>query len=279
MRKIGAHVSSAGGPVNAIKNIQSIGGNCIQIFAGSPRMWARSLYSQSQIDSFNKQVEEHQLNPVFIHALYLVNLGSDNKDLLKKSYDSLLLDMKNGDSINSSGIVVHLGSHQGRGFDSIKDQVVKQITALLAETQTTPFLIENSAGQKGKIGSFEEIKDIIDGVNSSRIGICLDTAHLFISGWDLGDLKQVEVMIQKLDGYGLLEKVKCIHLNDSRTKLGSGSDQHSNIGEGYIGKQGLVNFVTHPAFRDLPMILEVPGDGLGPDQKNIELAKSLFEGI
>jgi deoxyribonuclease-4 len=279
MSKIGAHVSSAGGPVNAIKNIQDINGNCLQIFAGSPRMWARTLYSESQVTSFNQKIDELNLRPVFIHALYLVNLASDNKELLQKSFDSLLMDLKNGNLINSAGVVVHVGSHQGRGFDPVKTQVVKQISTLIDQTKTTPFLIENSAGQKGKIGSFEEIKELIDGVNSPRLGICLDTAHLFMSGWDLTDKKQVEVMVQKLTAFGLLEKIICVHLNDSKTKLGSTLDQHANLGEGFIGRDGLKNFVTRPAFKNLPFILEVPGDGNGPDLKNLTVARSLFKGI
>ncbi len=276
MPEIGAHVSSAGGPENAIKNILAIGGNCLQIFAGSPRMWTRSLYSEQQASSFKLKIKESQLNPVFIHALYLVNLASDNVDLLSKSFQALLLDLKNGDLINSAGVIVHVGSHQGRGFSQVKDQVVKQITALINQTISTPFLIENSAGQKGKIGSFEEIQELIEGVNSPRLGVCLDTAHLFMSGWDLTDKKQIEVMVKKLEDLRLLGKISCIHLNDSKTKLGSALDQHANLGEGFIGRHGLKNFVTHPSFSRLPFILEVPGDGSGPNEQNIHVARSLF---
>lgn len=275
MRRIGAHVSSAGGPVNAIKNIQSIGGNCIQIFAGSPRTWARSLYPQSQVDAFNLQADELDLRPVFIHALYLINLGSSNPDLLKKSFDSLLIDMKNGDSIKSAGVVVHLGSHQGAGYPSCEAQIVEQISNLIDQTDAVPFVIENSAGQNGKIGTLEEIESLLKCLDDPRVKVCLDTAHLFESGWDLRDKNQTDQLISELEQRQILSRLTCLHLNDSKTKFNSKHDQHANIGEGEIGAQGLKYFVNHPKLNHLPVFLEVPGDGAGPDQKNIELVMSL----
>lgn len=276
MRKIGGHVSTAGGVHNAIQNTLDIGGNCLQIFAGSPRMWARRLYTQKEVDQFNLLVAKHDLNPVFIHALYLVNLGTDNPETLKKSYDSLLFDLKNGDLINAAGVVVHLGSHQGRGFSSIKDQLIDNIKSLLDNSKTTPFLIENSAYQQGKIGTLEELNEIFDAISHPRLKICLDTAHLFEAGFDLRSSAAVSELVDKLDRFNLLDAIACIHLNDSKTKFDSHHDQHANLGEGEIGLEGLKNFATHPAFANLPIILEVPGeDKTGPDQKNIDTAKDL----
>ncbi|MBU1256698.1 TIM barrel protein, partial [Patescibacteria group bacterium] len=172
-RKVGGHVSIAGGLTNSVKNTLDMSGNCLQIFAGSPRSWARNPFPQDQVQNFNKQIKQQNLTPVFIHALYLVNLASDNPNLLNKSYQALLIDLSNGQKINSAGVIVHIGSHQGRGFDSTKDQVVKLIKKLLKNTQDTPFIIENSAGEKNKIGSIEEINTLVNQINSPRVKICL----------------------------------------------------------------------------------------------------------
>ena len=267
MRKVGGHVSAAGNLANAIKNTLNIGGNCLQIFAGSPRSWARKLYPESEANKFKEEITSKDINPVFIHALYLVNLGTDNPELLQKSFNSLLFDLQNGDLINCSGIVVHLGSHQGRGFASIKGQVIEQIQKLIVATKTTPFLIENSAGQKGKIGTLDEITQIFAEIKSDRLKICLDTAHLFESGIDIIELSK----------FALLDKVACLHLNDSKTAFDSRNDQHANLGDGQIGLEKLKLFVNHPQLRHLPLILEVPGDLGFPDAKQIKIAKSLTQ--
>jgi deoxyribonuclease-4 len=276
-RKISAHISIAGGLVNAIKNIKEINGNCIQIFAGSPRMWTRRLYSEDETKRLNQLLDEHNLRPIFIHALYLVNLATDKPDLLQKSYTALLTDMKNADAINSAGVIVHIGSHQGRGFKQVVNQITLQIQNLLKQTKTAPFIIENSAGQKGKVGSLEEIKALIDALgNSPRLKVCLDTAHLFEAGHDLRETDNINKLVQKLKKLQLLSKLVCIHLNDSKTELNSRQDNHENLGDGYIGLRSLKNFINHPDLKHLPLILEVPGlDNKGPDAHNISLAQKL----
>lgn len=279
MRKIGGHVSTAGGVVNAITNTESIGGNCMQIFAGSPRMWARKLYTNEAVVQFNQLVDERNLRPVFIHSLYLINLGSDNPELVEKSRQSLIMDLKNGELIKSAGVVVHLGSHQGRGFESVKDQIVSEIKQILNETKETPFLIENTAMSAGKIGGLEEIGELLAAINDPRLQVCLDTAHLYESGWDISKQETVNSLVTKLKELKILPKVRLIHLNDSKTKLDSRHDVHANLGEGEIGQQGLKNFINHPVLANLPLLLEVPGaDKMGPDAVNIQIAKSLSEG-
>lgn len=275
-RKIGAHVSVAGGIVNAIDNIKNINGNCLQIFAGSPRRWARKPYTKDQANNFNSPVIKFDLHPVFIHALYLVNLASNKKDLVKKSYQALLTDLKNGHAINSAGVIVHIGSHQGRGFDSVKKQLVNKISALINETRETPFIIENSAGQKGKIGSLEEIAYLVKKVNNPRFQICLDSAHLFAAGWDLRQKSKVDNLVSHLKQLSILNKVICLHLNDSKSDHNSHRDIHANLGKGKIGDSGLSHFINHPDLKDLPIILEVPGlKGKGPDKENITIAQKL----
>ncbi len=275
MRRIGAHVSAAGGIVNALARTKEIGANCLQIFAGSPRSWARKLFSEEETGEFLNRVSEKDLNPVFIHALYLVNLATDNPDLLKKSVDSLIYDMKNGDAINSAGVIVHIGSHQGRGFDLVVDQLAGVLNQILGSTETTPFVIENSAGQKGKVGSLLEISELFRRVGNPRLKLCLDSAHLFASGYDLRDLASLDSLVNELSNLDLLDELVCLHLNDSKTTLNSKNDQHANLGDGQIGLVGLSQFVNHHSFAGLPIILEVPGEEGFPDASQIAIAKSL----
>lgn len=276
MRKVGGHVSIAGGISNAIQNTINIGGNCMQIFAGSPRLWSRQLWKKEEVEKFTNLSKEKDLNPVFIHALYLVNLGTDKEDLLQKSIDSLILDIQNGDQIGAAGVVVHIGSHQGRGFDSIKNQIVESLHKIISATSKTPILLETDAGQNGKIGSIEEIAFLIKAVNNPRAQICFDTAHLFEGGLDLREKNQVNEFVKNLHNLNLIDKVSCIHLNDSATDLDSHKDNHADLGKGKIGTDGLSNFVNHPDLLNLPLILETPGkDKMGPDLENITIAKSL----
>lgn len=276
MRCIGAHVSTAGGVTNALKNTTLIGGNCLQIFAGSPRSWARKLYDDENVSAYLNEAVRLDYSPTFIHALYLVNLATDNPDILKKSVDSLIIDLTNGRSINSAGVIVHLGSHQGRGFPAVVDQVVGVIAQILSATDVTPFIIENSAGQKGKIGSISEIGELFRKIDHPRLKLCLDSAHLFEAGYDLRNLSEIDNLIAELSDQKLLNHLVCLHLNDSKTEFDSKNDQHANLGDGRIGLVGLSQFVNHTALINLPLILEVPGDSGFPDAHQISLAKSLI---
>ena len=277
MRRIGGHVSIAGGLLNAIENTKKIGGNCMQIFAGSPRLWLRKQFPENQVNDFKKELQTYNLGPVFIHALYLVNLASTNKEILDKSINSLIIDMQNGAIIKSAGVIVHIGSHLGAGFNAVKDQIIAVINRILSSTENCDLILENNAGQNGKIGSFEEISFLIEKVNSNRLKMCLDTAHLFESGVDIRRPEEVQKFSELLKKLDLLDKLVVIHLNDSSTVLGSHRDMHANIGEGKIGLKGLSNLINHPCFNSLPLILEVPGEKhQGPDQKNIVLVKGLI---
>ena len=277
-RRLGGHVSTSGGLQNAIQNTLNIGSNAIQIFAGSPRMWARSLYSPKDATNFRQLSRVHDLRPIYIHALYLTNLASDNPEMLAKSITALTIDMKNSASIGGAGVVLHIGSHQGRGWEHDKAQVISAIKEVL---DTTPkesiLLLENSAGQQGKIGSLPELKDILDAIPNPRLRVCLDTAHAFEAGYNFTTPEGLEMWISEIEKTIGLDKIELFHLNDSKTPLGSGRDNHQNIGDGFIGNDGLKNLINHPKFAHLPLILEVPGlEGMGPDKANIDRVKALL---
>lgn len=277
-RRIGAHVSCSGGLQNAITNTLNIGGNCMQIFAGSPRMWARSLYPLKVAEDFRQRSTIHDLRPIYIHALYLTNLASDNPELVEKSKSALIMDMQNSASIGGSGVVLHIGSHQGRGWEATRELVTSQIKEILAATPDNSYLLlENSAGQQGKIGSLSELKDILGAIPTTRLKVCLDTAHAFEAGYNFQTSDGLEMWIKEIEATIGLDKVELLHLNDSKTPLGSGRDMHQNIGDGFIGEAGIRALINHPKLSHLPLILEVPGlEKSGPDRANIDRVKTLL---
>lgn len=280
-RRIGGHVSTSGGLQNAIQNTVEIGGNCMQIFAGSPRMWARSLYSTSDAEAFREGVAKVDLNPVYIHALYLTNLASDNLELLEKSKAALITDMNNSAAIDSAGVVLHIGSHQGRGWPAARTLVIESIKSVLDATpKNSILLLENSAGQQGKIGSLPELSTILHELPSNRLKVCLDTAHAFEAGYNFTTEEGLEMWIAEIEKTITLAKIELFHLNDSKTSLGSGRDMHQNIGDGFIGSDGLSRLINHKKFAHLPLILEVPGlEGLGPDKANIDRVKTYLHAL
>ncbi|MEK7622762.1 MAG: deoxyribonuclease IV [Patescibacteria group bacterium] len=263
MRRIGAHVSISGGLDKAVERIVGMGGNCMQIFSSSPQMWHnKPLIITGKIKL-----------PVFIHAKYLINLGSANQELVEKSIASLKYDLKVGEMIGASGLIVHLGSHMGQGFGLVKKQLVSTIKTVLRDSSgRVKLLIENSAGQKGKLCSqLSEIKLLLQDIHSDKVGWCLDTCHSWGAGISFG--KDMENTLIQFD---LVKSLICLHVNDSKGVFGGGLDRHENIGEGKMGLKELGKYVNYPAFKNLPLITEAPGfDGGGPDRKNIEILKKL----
>lgn len=278
VRRIGGHVSTSGGLHKAIDNTLAIGGNTLQIFAGSPRMWARSLYPPDVTANFLRLTTKHDLFPVYIHALYLTNLASDLPELVEKSQTALITDLTNAAAIGSAGVVLHIGSHQGRGWGAVQNQVIKTIASVLDATPSDSILLlENSAGQQGKIGSFPELGGILSAIPSPRLKICLDTAHAFEAGYNFTTQAGLDMWLSDIDQTIGFAKLELLHLNDSKTPLGSGRDMHQNIGDGFIGSDGLARLINSPQLAHLPLILEVPGlDGSGPDKANIDRVKSLL---
>jgi deoxyribonuclease-4 len=272
-RRIGAHLSTAGGIDLAVQHAHDIGANCLQVFSGSPRMWRRTPLDKIDAPKIWAKQTECGVTPIFTHALYLVNLVSDKPELVQISAASLQHDLKFDSHIKGSGVVVHVGSHQGRGFEIGQAELVVQIKNILAATpEDSRFLIENSAGQNGKIASdLQEICWLLDQVDSPRLGWCFDTCHGFAAGYNLGEVGQL------LRDFNLWSTLKVIHVNDSRDPFDSGRDRHANIGEGLIPQADLKAFLLSPEVLEIPVITEAPGfDGNGPDAENINRIKNLF---
>lgn len=307
---IGAHVSTAGGFEKAVERAADLGCNALQLFTGSPRVWKSKAASEFDYKGFLEARARLGIERAVIHATYLVNLASDKEELVEKSVAALINDMAVCAGGEFEGVVVHLGSHQGRGYGAVREQLVTQIRRIIdGSPKGSRFLIENSAGQKGKIASeLEEVRDLMEGVGSEGLGLCVDTCHAHAAGYSLGSTKsqvtsskeipntkhQVQkglfgetvderesfdrVLVEGIERLGLWGSLECVHVNESRDPLGSGRDRHENLGEGEIGSQGLKEFLNHEKLADKPLILEVPGfDGKGPDRKNVEILKRLVD--
>lgn len=276
---IGAHVSAAGGTDKAVERAAAIGANCVQVFSGSPRVWARpKLDAVKKNKVFSKMAELH-VEAIFTHSLYLVNLASENPELVRKSTEALTFDLHFDAKVKGSGVVVHVGSHQGRGWESVREQVAKAIAEIIEKTpDTSTFLIENAASLNGKIGNrLEEVKWLIDQLQTSRVGWCFDTCHGWAAGLSLDPTAEGSA-ISEMEKYDLIPHLKVIHVNDSRDPFGSGRDRHANLGDGEMPHKELKAFLTHPTLKDKPLVLEVPGiDNEGPDAENINRLKSLIE--
>jgi len=274
MRYIGAHVSASGGLEKAVERAKAIGCNCLQLFSGSPRVWKRKDLAEVSVSKMSSLRVESHFGPVFTHSLYLINLASPNPELLEKSLRVLKYDMAFDSKIGGSGIVVHLGSHLGAGWEAVREGVAAAIREIIAESpDDATFLIENSAGQKGKLCSdLAEIAWLIEEISSPQLGWCFDTCHAHAAGYSLMTVGD------EITRLGLWEHLKCIHVNDSRDDFDSGRDRHDNLGQGNIGVDNFRYFLNLPEVLDIPLVIEVPGlEGGGPDAANIEVLKGYVE--
>ena len=276
--KIGAHVKTTGGVDKAIERAAEIGAEAIQIFSGAPQAWRRKTYSVAEVEGYRARVAETGIEPAFIHGLYLVNLATENPDLLAKSYEALVAEMNAAHLLGAKGVIFHLGSHKGAGYEARFHQVVEYCGKVVAATPDDTWLIlENSAGMGGSVGSkFVELGTIIKECGADRIKVCLDTQHAFASGYDLKSRDGIEGVMEEFDREIGLERLAAVHANDSKCPLGGGLDRHENIGVGYLGKDGFATIMAHPAFADVPFLLEVPGfDSEGPDKLNVDALKAI----
>ncbi|MBP7768677.1 deoxyribonuclease IV [Candidatus Woesebacteria bacterium] len=297
-RKIGAHVSAAGGLDAAVVAAASMGCSALQLFSGSPRIWYKKPLEQVAVDQFFIEREKLGVDPVITHALYLVNLASEKSESVTKSIHSLEYELAFDAKIKGGGVVVHLGSHQGRGWESVREQIAGAIIEILQNTpENSCFLIENAAGQNGKIGGdLAEVRELLERaeeqgkyVSTGRLGWCFDTCHAHAAGYYLDKTAPTETLfaaekitrgpqsaLATIESLGLWDSLKCIHVNDSRDPFGSGRDRHANLGEGSIPQSDLRAFLARPEVSSVPLILEVPGiDGEGPDAENVKRLKTL----
>jgi deoxyribonuclease-4 len=275
---IGGHVSTAGGLVKAHGRGVEHGCEAIQIFNQSPRMWRPTNWKENDIAAFRELMDDGPIGSVVIHAVYLINCASRDREIRKKSLASLTHSLRLGDAIGADGVVVHPGSRLKEPLDAALGRVGDAIRQVLSESESCRLLLENTAGAGGTLGrSFDELYDLIGrGGGDDRIGICLDCCHMLASGFDIRDDRGLAAVLDDCVTELGLERLGCIHVNDSQTPLGSNRDRHANLPEGELGTAGLSAFLSEPRFEELPALLEVPGpDGRGPDARQVAIAKDL----
>jgi deoxyribonuclease-4 len=276
--EFGAHMSSAGGIDTAIDRIVAIGGDCVQVFTQSPRMWRPTNHSQEAIEAFHAKRAEHGIGGVVCHALYLCNLAAPDPEIYEKSIRTMRSTVDAACAIRADGVIFHVGSHLGAGFDAGLDRVCAALAQILERCEgDTWLLMENSAGAGGTIGrSLEELHTLLDRLGGHpRLGLCLDSCHLYVSGYDVTDPARVDELVQELDARVGIDRLRALHVNDSAAPLGSNRDRHANILEGEMG-DGLGAFLAHPAFQGLSCYLEVPGkDKHGPDAEELQKLRDL----
>jgi deoxyribonuclease-4 len=275
---LGAHVSSSGGIHTAIDRIEAMGGDAVQVFTQSPRTWRPTNHDPANFERFKERRKEAGIEGVVCHALYLINLANPKKDFYEKSVAALRNTVDVGCGIDADAVVFHVGSHLGAGFEAGLDRVVPALAEALERcSETTWLLMENTAGAGGTIGrSIDELAAIYERLDRHpRLGLCLDSCHLYASGYDVTERRALDAVLDEVDRKIGLDRLRALHVNDSKAPLGSNRDRHDNIGEGLIGEQ-LGVFLSHPQLQGLPALLEVPGqDGHGPDAHEVRKLKEL----
>jgi deoxyribonuclease-4 len=275
---IGAHVSPAGGPANAIARGVERGCDAIQIFNQNPRAWKPTVYSDEQVAEFHTAMDKSRVDALLIHAVYLLNPASDTKEFRDKTRTSLIASLRAGDALGAHAVVLHPGSAKAGKVGPAIKRAAKVIAQALGESERCPLHLENTAGAGGTLGrSFEELGELVDAAGASkRLGLCLDSCHLYASGFDI---RTEEGLTQVLDdcvrivGKG---RIGSLHLNDSMEPLGSNRDRHADVGEGELGNRGCAVFLSEPRFQDLPCVLETHGpDRQGPTKQEITRTRRL----
>ncbi len=274
--------------VKAVERAQLIGADAIQVFADNPTAWRRRAEPPAELNAFRSRLVELGIGPVAIHAPYLANPAGPDPDLYRRSIAVLASEMAVAPAYGARFVAVHVGSHRGAGVEAGIGRVAGAVARVLSEApagQTTPILVlENSAGMGDGLGvTLEELARILDaaaalGADPGRLGVCLDTAHLWGAGISIGTVAEVDALVEAADAAFGLERLVMIHLNDSKAPLGSLVDRHQHLGAGQIGHEGLARVLTHPRLSHVAYYLETPGMDDGWDAVNVARARDLALG-
>jgi len=280
-RRIGIHTSIAGAISRAPERAHQLGCNTFQIFSTSPRQWKASQVSAAEARLFHQAREKHGLRPLVIHANYLVNLASPNAEIRRKSIESFRAELERAVLLGAEYLVTHPGS-------ALNGDRIQAMARFISGVERAArglrlggltVLVENTAGGGGALGSeFEELRAFVQLTERVPLACCIDTAHLYQSGWDVSTEKGLAATLARLDAAVGLDNIPVIHTNDSRTALGSRADRHQHIGKGGIGLAGFRRILNHPRLRHKAFILETPIDKKGDDLRNLDVARSLVQG-
>jgi deoxyribonuclease-4 len=276
---IGAHVSTGGGLPRAIERAEDLRCDAIQVFNQSPRMWRPTRYSENDFAAFQDAMEASRVAVVAIHMIYLINPAAKDREMRKKSLESLTHALRVGDGIGALGVVVHPGALKQDTRTNARKRAVKLIKEALARTEKCPIIYENTAGSPQLLGrDFDETADLIEATGGpQRLGLCIDSCHLHATGYDVRTPEGVRGLVDEIDSKIGLEQLKLLHVNDSRDERGSNRDRHTALGKGKIGRKGIRAFLGEPRFQRLPAVFEGPGlAGGSPAREDVQLMRRLW---
>ena len=278
--RFGFHISIAGGFSRVAERAELRGCETIQLFSRNPRGWRYAPLDKEDIEEFRSSIKSSGLFPIFLHLPYLPNIASPKSKFYSRSIDSITVDLERAQQLGAQYLIIHIGHRMECSEGQAIEAVFQGINQAFEKVKNSVILLmENTAGQGTEIGyNFDQIKRIIENVHDhQRMGVCLDTAHSFEAGYDLSNKDGLERTLETFDQTIGLKRLRLLHLNDSKTPLGSRKDRHWHIGEGYIGLEGFRNLINHPLLRHLPGIMETPRKDTVEDLKNMEVIRSLVE--
>ena len=275
---VGAHVSPAGGPANAIERGVERNSTAIQFFNQSPRAWRSRVYTDEEAAAFREAADASPIEATLIHAVYLINCATEDPEMREKSLTALVNSLRSGALIGAHSVVLHAGSALKGDVGTAITRAGEVIREALAESEGITLHLENTAGAGGTLGrSFEELARLLEACGGGdRLGVCLDSCHLFATGFDIRTPEGLSGVLDDFDAVVGLDRLGSLHLNDSQTPLGSNRDRHANVGQGELGPEGCATFLSEPRFQDLPLVIETTGkEGKGPDAEQIAYAWKL----
>ena len=285
--RIGCHVSIAGGIEKSVHRAEKLGINTMQIFSKNSRTWQEKTYSKSEISNFQKALRKTDIYPIFIHASYLINLASPEEKIHSRSIEAFIEEMKRADHLlvntGTLFLIVHPGAHRGAGEAYGLERVIKAFQIILKKSSSlklsTMILLENTSGMGSSLGyNFNQLNYIMEKVGlPDKMGICFDTCHAFAAGYNLAEQKGIEDTLTEMERAIGIDRLKVLHLNDSKYDLNSRKDRHTHIGEGFIGLEGFRILVNHKLLKKLPFILETPKKSDEDDRRNISVVRELRE--
>jgi deoxyribonuclease IV len=275
---IGAHVSTGGGLPRVIERAEDIGCDSIQIFNQSPRMWRPTRYSDDDFAAFREAMKSSRVEAVAIHAIYLINPATNDKEMRRKSLESLTHALRVGDGIGALGVVIHPGALKADTRTNARKRAVKLIKEALASSESCPIIYENTAGSPQLLGlDFDETAELIEKTGGpKRLGLCIDSCHLHATGYDVRTKEGMKDLVDEIDAKVGLKQLKLLHVNDSRDARGSNRDRHAPIPDGEIGRSGMRAFIGEPRLQGLPAVLEGPGaEGKAVVRKDMQIIRQL----
>ncbi len=280
--RFGFHISIAGGFSRIVERAEARGCETIQFFSRNPRGWNYSPLNKKEVEQFRSSIRPSAFFPIFLHMPYLPNIAAAKSKFYKRSIRSIVTDLQRAERLGAQYLIIHIGHRMESSEDEAIEAVSQGINQAFEKVRNgVMLLVENTAGQGTEIGyNFGQIKKIIEGVHDpQRMGVCLDTAHTFEAGYDLSDKDGIDQTLEKFDQTIGLKRLHLLHLNDSKTPLGSRKDRHWHIGKGHIGLEGFRHLVNHPSISHLPGIMETPRKDTVEDLKNMKVIRSLIEDI